>query len=270
MHGRFLSVVFEWTSVSRLIGHRHRPDVLGFSVVALRILTLLQVVGCLAFFAHAGSACQHSADSPFESAVKAFNEGKLEEAERLADAAEKGNPKKPDIPNLRGAILTKQKRYSEAAEQFNAALARDPNFYQAKLNLAEVDLQQGKYAEAERLYEDVQKIDPASELLQFKLILCALLSGDANKASTMVDVMKFPGKTPAYYYARAAIALKRGNKERAKKYFENVRKYYSDEQCAYFSRSLKDLDLTSTKPAEPAKSEGPPAKNSDNPTKPPE
>jgi predicted Zn-dependent protease len=149
MHGRFLSVVFEWTSVSRLIGHRHRPDVLGFSVVALRILTLLQVVGCLAFFAHAGSAWQHSAYSPFESAVKAFNEGKLEEAERLADAAEKGNPKKPDIPNLRGAILTKQKRYSEAAEQFNAALARKPNFYQAKLNLAEVNLQQGKYAKAE-------------------------------------------------------------------------------------------------------------------------
>jgi hypothetical protein len=71
----------------------------------------------------------------------------------------------------------------------------------------------------------------------------------------MVDVMKFPGETPAYYYARAAIALKRGNKEGAQKYFENVKKYYSEEQCAYFALSLKDLDLADAKSSEPAKSQ---------------
>ena len=67
----------------------------------------------------------------------------------------------------------------------------------------------------------------------------------------MVDVMKFPGKTPAYYYARAAIALKRGEKEAAQKYLENVKKYYSDEQCAYFAQSLKEIDLTSRHPLSP-------------------
>ena len=64
----------------------------------------------------------------------------------------------------------------------------------------------------------------------------------------MVDVMKFPGKTPAYYYARAAIALKRGQKETAQKYLENVKKYYSESQCAYFAQSLKEIDFTVTKP----------------------
>jgi outer membrane protein assembly factor BamD (BamD/ComL family) len=118
-----------------------------------------------------------------------------------------------------------------------------------------VNLQQGKYAEASRFFEELQKLDPTSELLQFKLILCALLSGDANRASAMADVMKFPGLTPAYYYARAAIALRKGNKEGAQKYFESVKKYYSDEQCAYFAQSLKDLDLAGPKPAEPAKSQ---------------
>jgi hypothetical protein len=63
--------------------------------------------------------------------------------------------------------------------------------------------------------------------------------------------MKFPGKTPAYYYARAAIALKRGQKETAQKYLENVKKYYSDEQCAYFAQSLKEIDFTAAKPTEP-------------------
>jgi tetratricopeptide (TPR) repeat protein len=215
----------------------------------------LLIICGLSLFAYTGSARPRSDDTQFASAVRAFNAGQLEDAERLADAAEKVAPKKPDIPNLRGAILTKQKRYREAVEQFNAALALDPNFYQAKLNLAEVNLRQGKYAEARQLYEELQKLDPVSELLQFKLILCALLSGDVNRASTMVDAMKFPGVTPAYYYARAAIAFKGGNKEGAQKYFENVKKYYSEEQCAYFAHSLKELDLAGPKPAEPAKSQ---------------
>jgi tetratricopeptide (TPR) repeat protein len=217
--------------------------------VKCRVLVLC----ALAFFAYTGSARQGGDDTPFANAVKAFNSGKLEDAERLVDVAEKANPKKPDIPNLRGAIFTRQKRYKEAEEQFDRALALDPNFDQAKLNLAEVNLLQGKYAEARQLYEDLQKIDPASELLQFKLVLCALLSGDSNRASTMVDVMNFPGRTPAYYYARAAIALQRGSKEEAQKYFENVKKYYSEEQCAYFTRSLADLDLAGAKSSEPAK-----------------
>jgi hypothetical protein len=88
-------------------------------------------------------------------------------------------------------------------------------------------------------------------MVDFKLVLCALLGGEQTKASGMVDLMKFPGKTPAYYYARAAIALKRGEKEVAQKYFENVKKYYSEEQCRYFAQSLKEIDLTSPTPSPP-------------------
>ena len=70
------------------------------------------------------------------------------------------------------------------------------------------------------------------------------MAGDSTKATGIVDLMKFPGKTPAYYYARAAIALKRGEKEAAQKYFENVQKYYSEDQCRYFVRSLKEIGLS--------------------------
>jgi tetratricopeptide (TPR) repeat protein len=207
----------------------------------------------LAFFVCIASARQGGDDAPFAGAVKAFNSGKFEDAARLAELAAKANPKKPDIPNLRGAIFTRQKHYKEAEEQFEAALALDPDFNPAKLNLAELNMLQGNYAEARQLYEELQKVDPASEVVQFRLVLCALLSGDANRASTMVDVMNFPGLTPAYYYARAAIALKRGSKEEAQKYFENVKKYYSEEHCAYFTRSLTDLELIASKPSEAAK-----------------
>jgi hypothetical protein len=84
--------------------------------------------------------------------------------------------------------------------------------------------------------------------VDFKLVLCALMAGEESKASGIADLMKFPGKTPAYYYARAAIALRRGGQEAAQKYFENAKKYYSEEQCRYFAQSLKEIDLTSAKP----------------------
>lgn len=230
--------------------------------VCERLLWISLIASSLAFLVYSGSARGRSTDTSFASAIRAFNAGKFEDAERMAEAAERANPKRPDIPNLRGAILAKQKRYDEAAEQFNAALVLDPNFYQAKLNLAEVNLRQGKYGEAARLYEEMQRLDPGSELLQFKLILCALLSGDASRASAMADIMKFPGKTPAYYFARAAISLKIGNSQAAKKYFENVRKYYSEEECSYFARSLKDLDLIDSNPVDPAKLQSQHGKNS--------
>jgi len=45
--------------------------------------------------------------------------------------------------------------------------------------------------------------------------------------------------------------MKRGQKETAQKYLENVKKYYSDEQCAYFAQALKQVDFTSEKAPQP-------------------
>jgi tetratricopeptide (TPR) repeat protein len=207
----------------------------------------LPIVVCLVLLVQIGFADQRTFSAGLERATAAFNQGKFAEAEKQVDAAEKAEPNRPEIPNLRGAIFTKQKRFGEASQQFNQALALDPKFYPAKFNLAEVNLLQGKYPDAAREYQELKQVDPDSELLDFKLAICALLSGEDGRAVTMVDLMKFPGKTPAYYYARAAIAMKRGQKEEAQKYLENVKKYYSDEQCAYFAQSLKEVDMTGVK-----------------------
>ncbi len=203
---------------------------------------------CLVLLARLSIADQRTANAALERATSAFNQGRFEEAEKQIDAAARADSRKPEISNLRGAIFTRQKRYDEAAQQFKQALNLDPKFYPAKLNLAEVQLLKGEYAEATLEYQALKEVDPGSELVDFKLVLCALLEGDPSKAGGMADVMKFPGKTPAYYYARAAIALQRGEKEAAQKYFENVKKYYSEEQCRYFAQSLKEINLTSQKP----------------------
>jgi len=216
-------------------------------------LKQLLMICCLVLAARLTLADQRSANAALERATSAFNEGKIEEAEKQVDVAARTGSKKPEIPNLRGAIYTQQKRYDEAAEQFNQALALDPKFYPAKLNLAEVKLLEGKYAEAIQEYQSLKEVDPGSELVDFKLVLSTLLAGDQTKATGIVDLMKFPGKTPAYYYARAAIALKRGEKEAAQKYFENVQRYYSEDECRYFVRSLKEIGLSFPAQSKPEK-----------------
>lgn len=227
-------------------------------------LKQLSTFFCLVLLAGSSIADQRTANAALERATNAFNQGKFEEAEKQVDAAARADSRKPEIPNLRGAIFTRQKRYDEATQQFNEALALDPKFYPAKLNLAEVKLLEGEYAAATREYQALKEIDPGSELVDFKLVLCALLDGELNKASGMADLMKFPGKTPAYYYARAAIALKRGETEEAQKYFENVKKYYSEEQCRYFVQSLKELDLPSSTPSQAEKTPGKNSEKSEN------
>ena len=51
----------------------------------------------------------------------------------------------------------------------------------------------------------------------------------------------------------AAIALKRGEKEAAQKYFDNVQRYYTEEECRYFVRSLKEIGLSLPAQSKPEK-----------------
>jgi tetratricopeptide (TPR) repeat protein len=213
-----------------------------------RVKRFLYII-CLILLARSSIADQRSVDAALDRAINAFNKGRFEEAEKLADEAEKGGSKKPEVANLLGATYTRLKRYDDAVEKFNQALALDPKFYPARLNLAETKLLQGKYADAQNEYQVLKEQDPDSEVVDFKLVLCFLLEGQDVKANLTVDTMKFPGKTPAYYYARAAIALKRGGKEAVDRYYGNAKKYYTDAQCEFFAQSLKEIDFAAAPPA---------------------
>ena len=202
----------------------------------------------LAFPAFNGLAESKGLEAAVERANRTLNQGKLNEAEKQVDAAQKLYPDKPEVWNLRGAIFLKQRRLDDAAEQFAKALQLDPKFYGAKFNLAQVFLLQNKFDDAQTRFQELQAVDPKSELLQFKIVLCMVLKGQADQASTLIDTMTFPGETPAYYYARAAALLKRGQQKEARQYVANARKYYPDAQCGFFDQELKQVGLMTTAP----------------------
>jgi TonB family protein len=74
----------------------------------------------------------------FQAAQQAFQRHDLTTARKLIDEADAEDPNQPSILNLRGQILAEQKEYDLAEAAFRKAIEIDPNFYEAKKNLADM------------------------------------------------------------------------------------------------------------------------------------
>jgi tetratricopeptide (TPR) repeat protein len=200
------------------------------------------IFGCIAAFSSV-LADNKAYDAAIKKATQALGAGNLAEADKQVDVAAKLEPTSAQTANLRGVIAVQKKQYDDAASRFTQAIAADEKFYPAKLNLADVLLLQGKYADARTRYEELQQIDAKSELLQFKIVVTDVLEGRQFQAVQLINDMTFPGTTPAYYFARAAVLLKQSQEKEAEQYFTNARKYYDGQQCGYFLRFLQQSGL---------------------------
>jgi len=74
---------------------------------------------------------------------------RISEALHILDGWEKDFPEDPGPYVIRGMITANQLRWPEAEELFRQALARDPNHDDARMRLAEAQVEQLKFSEAE-------------------------------------------------------------------------------------------------------------------------
>jgi tetratricopeptide (TPR) repeat protein len=219
----------------------HRSITRGGIVPALGLIAFL-VTGSFAY-AESKNEAKKSYDSVVNKASRDLTDGKVDDATKDAEQAEKLDPNNPETANLLGIVASKKKDYPEAISQFNRALTENPKFYTAKFNLVDVLLLKGDYDQARTMLTDLSQIDPKSEIVQFKFALSYVLAGKTDDAMSFIDTMDFPGKTPAYYYARAAVWLKKGLFKDATQYSVNAHKYYTDGQCSYFVSVLREMGL---------------------------
>lgn len=84
-------------------------------------------------------------------------------------AAVKANPKEPNVHFGLGYLLWGQKQYKEAASEFQAELDNDPDHVQAKLYLADADIQLNDLADAKPLLERVEQLNPGVGLVHLDL-----------------------------------------------------------------------------------------------------
>jgi tetratricopeptide (TPR) repeat protein len=151
-------------------------------------------------------------------------------------------PEDAFVLNLLGAGYTKMKDYTEAQKYFGKALRNQPDFFPAKFNVGELLFLQRRYAEALKHFQQMLQRNSGNELLQFKVFLCQLLIGDDGRATETLKTIKYPGDTPAWYYAQAAWASKHGDNKKAIGYVAGA-KYLFGSKTALFDETFEDLDI---------------------------
>ncbi len=88
---------------------------------------------------------------------------------RLFRAAAKANPKEPNVHFGLGYLLWTQKQYKEAASEFAAELANDPDHAQARVYLADTEIQMNQMNDAVPLLERAEKENPDIGLVHLDL-----------------------------------------------------------------------------------------------------
>ena len=174
-------------------------------------------------------------------ATKYFEAGDYQAAvDSLGDL--QGEPgQDPSVLNLRGAILTKLKRYDEARELFSAILTTDPNFFPAAFNLGHIKFVSGDHAGALQIFQNLARQDPGNALASFRALLCLQVLGRDEEAGEIADRLSPVGSTHAWYYAQAVIARKAGDEAAARKHLSVARSIYQDAGCKLFDETIETV-----------------------------
>lgn len=147
--------------------------------------------------------------------------------------------------NIRGAVAIEQGNYALGQKYCIDALKVDPNFFPAKFNICEIPFLQGKYAEARtlwlKLFGDMKKEDPTSELLVYRIFMTYLLEKDMDHAKEWLAKIPFPSQTPAYHYANAAMERQQGNMAKWDEWIKSAEYVWPDSKRASFTDVLTQL-----------------------------
>ncbi len=91
---------------------------------------------------------------------------------------------------------------------------------------------QKQYPQALEYFARMLSSAPGNELLQFKVTLCLLKTGQKEDAQKLVSRMRFPGDGPAWYYANAALLNESGDKRKASEYLASAKQLFPRQDLA--------------------------------------
>lgn len=160
---------------------------------------------------------------------------KLAEAERL-------QPNTTAAANMRGAVAMETDQYDEARASFERAVKIDPDFFPARFNLCEIPFQQKKYSEAREMYLKLPTKDSSqSELVQYKIFMSYLLEKKEKEAEEVLDAIKFPSDTPAYYFAHAAWDFAHERPKEAEGWIKSASRIFKPHENLIYAETLEEL-----------------------------
>jgi tetratricopeptide (TPR) repeat protein len=138
-------------------------------------------------------------------------------------AAVKANPKEPNAHFGLGYLLWTQKIYPEAATEFQAELANDPDHVQAMEYLGDTLIQLNQPEKARPYLERTVKLDPTQPLAHLDLGIILSDAGDnANALHELVMAEKLKPEDVNVHWRLGRLYRTMGKKEEAKLEFDKA------------------------------------------------
>jgi hypothetical protein len=193
-----------------------------------------------------------SPQTPYEKALLNFKSGKYEAAKVMIAQADEEKPGDVPIGMLKSRILTELNDFTGARQVLNNLYARSdltPADASA-LGLATGDLalRQHHFEPASKAYETYLQGQPNDADAKLKLIYARLGVGDLVVAGKYASELKpLDTSTPAYYFARAAIAHSNGG-DGEEQDIEQARTIYGIHIANRYLRTYLEVFSTEKKP----------------------
>jgi tetratricopeptide (TPR) repeat protein len=138
-------------------------------------------------------------------------------------AAVKANPKEPNVHFGLGYLLWTQKIYPEAATEFQAELANDPNHLQAMEYLGDTYVQLNRPEDARPLLEKTVELDPSQSLAHLDLGILLSDAGDNERAlHELLLAEKLKPEEVNVHWRLGRLYRSMGRKQEAKAEFDKA------------------------------------------------
>lgn len=163
----------------------------------------------------------------FKQAKQAYHNGQWIDCITLlakCEIIQRGNP---SIRQLRASCLMEQKYFDEAMAELEILQKEQPDDALTHMNIAQIHLACGRYEESLKQMSQLREMLPYDtsqevlDILTYRALLCYLMMGQPEKASSLVVDLSPMADTPLYYYSRVAFALVEKDFKEAE-YYENV------------------------------------------------
>ena len=159
----------------------------------------------------------------FTKAVSLFRQKRILESLNEIAEAEKIHKEYPGTLNLKGLCYLEFRDFKNARENFVAALALSPKDGDIIINIAELDFVTKNWVSCEKNLNEAllltnEKQIQKTRLIEFKLLLAKIKLNKTEEVETLSKKYGFDDDSPFHYYAEAAMAYEREDREKAEEW----------------------------------------------------